>query len=111
MPLTQVGGTGVHEGDGGHEGRGFRHRGNANPEGQIRIVDLGQPGRLPPGQQEAKLLGRDFKAFFWIDGEPIVLTEDGLGWRTVFGVRADGQQAWARVLACHKLCTDCQLTP
>jgi hypothetical protein len=73
-----------------HEGRGFRHRGNANPAGQIRIVDPGQPGRLPPQQQEAELLGRDLKAFFRIDGEPIALTEDGLGWRTVFGVRPDG---------------------
>jgi hypothetical protein len=57
---------------------------------RIRVVDLGQPGRLPLQQQQAELLGQDLKAFFRIDGEPIVLTEDGLGWRTVFGVRADG---------------------
>jgi hypothetical protein len=35
------------------------------------------------------LLARDLKAFFRIAGEPIVMTDDGKGWRTIFTVEPD----------------------
>ncbi len=41
-------------------------------------------------QKRREYLARDLKAFFRIDGEPIVLTDDGKGWRTVFRIEADG---------------------
>jgi hypothetical protein len=41
-------------------------------------------------QKRREYLARDLKAFFRIEGEPIVLTDDGKGWRTVFRIEADG---------------------
>ncbi len=40
-------------------------------------------------KKRRELLARDLKAFFRIDGEPIVLTDDGKGWRTVFRLEPD----------------------
>jgi hypothetical protein len=40
-------------------------------------------------QKRRELLARDLKAFFRIDGEPIILTEDRKGWRTVFAIKPD----------------------
>jgi hypothetical protein len=41
-------------------------------------------------KKRRELLARDLKAFFRIDGEPILLTDDGKGWQTVFALSADG---------------------
>jgi hypothetical protein len=41
-------------------------------------------------KKRRELLARDLKAFFRIDGEPIVATDDGKGWRTCFALEADG---------------------
>jgi hypothetical protein len=40
-------------------------------------------------QKRREILARDLKAFFRIDGEPIILTEDRKGWRTVFAIEPD----------------------
>jgi len=40
-------------------------------------------------QKRREYLARDLKAFFRIDGDPIELTSDGKGWRTVFAVEPD----------------------
>jgi len=40
-------------------------------------------------QKRREYLARDLKAFFRIDGEPIVLTDDKKGWRTVFSLEPD----------------------
>jgi len=40
-------------------------------------------------KQRRELFARDLKAFFRIDGEPIVATDDGKGWRTIFALSAD----------------------
>jgi hypothetical protein len=40
-------------------------------------------------RKRRELLARDLKAFFRIDGEPIVATDDGKGWRTVFALMSD----------------------
>lgn len=41
-------------------------------------------------QKRRERLARDLKAFFRIEGEPIVLTEDGKGWRVTFAIE-EGQ--------------------
>ena len=41
-------------------------------------------------KKRRELLARHLKAFFRIDGEPIVATEDGKGWQTIFRIEADG---------------------
>lgn len=41
-------------------------------------------------QKRSEYLARDLKAFFRIDGEPIVATDDGKGWQTIFRIEADG---------------------
>jgi hypothetical protein len=43
----------------------------------------------PRNQKRRELLARDLKAFFRIDGEPIVATDDGKGWRTTFALASD----------------------
>jgi len=43
----------------------------------------------PRNQKRRELLAKDLKAFFRIDGEPIVMTDDGKGWRTIFTVEPD----------------------
>ena len=40
-------------------------------------------------QKRREYLARDLKLFFRIDGEPIVLTNDKKGWRTVFSIEPD----------------------
>jgi len=40
-------------------------------------------------QKRSEYLARDLKAFFRIDGEPIVATDDGKGWRTIFALASD----------------------
>jgi hypothetical protein len=40
-------------------------------------------------KKRRELLARDLKAFFRIDGEPIVATDDGKGWQTIFALGAD----------------------
>jgi hypothetical protein len=40
-------------------------------------------------KKRRELLARDLKAFFRIDGEPIVATDDGKGWRTTFALASD----------------------
>ncbi len=40
-------------------------------------------------KKRRELLARDLKAFFRIAGEPILLTDDGKGWRTVFALVSD----------------------
>jgi hypothetical protein len=40
-------------------------------------------------QKRRENLAKDLKAFFRIDGEPIVLTSDQKGWRTVFSIEPD----------------------
>lgn len=40
-------------------------------------------------KKRRELLARDLKAFFRIDGEPIVATDDGKGWQTIFALSAD----------------------
>ncbi len=40
-------------------------------------------------KKRRELLARDLKAFFRIDGEPIVATDDGKGWQTIFALNAD----------------------
>ena len=41
-------------------------------------------------KKRRELLARHLKAFFRIDGEPIVATDDGKGWQTIFRIEADG---------------------
>jgi hypothetical protein len=43
----------------------------------------------PKNQKRREYLARNLKTFFRIDGEPIVLTEDKKGWRTVFAIEPD----------------------
>jgi hypothetical protein len=40
-------------------------------------------------KKRRELLARDLKAFFRIDGEPIVATDDGKVWQTIFALGAD----------------------
>jgi hypothetical protein len=40
-------------------------------------------------KKRRELLARHLKAFFRIDGEPIVATDDGKGWQTIFALSAD----------------------
>jgi hypothetical protein len=40
-------------------------------------------------KKRRELLARDLKAFFRIAGEPIVATDDGKGWQTIFALSAD----------------------
>jgi hypothetical protein len=44
------------------------------------------PAACRQNQKRRERLTRDLRAFFRIDGEPIALTEDGRGWRTVFRI-------------------------
>jgi hypothetical protein len=53
-------------------------------------MPAGASGTVPLEQEEAELLGGDLKGFLRIEGEPVVLTEDGEGWRTVFGILGEG---------------------
>jgi hypothetical protein len=43
----------------------------------------------PRNQKRRELLAKDLRAFFRIDGEPIVLTDDGKGWRTSFALEPE----------------------
>lgn len=43
----------------------------------------------PKNQKRRELLAKDLKAFFRIVGEPIVLTDDGRGWRTSFALEPE----------------------
>jgi hypothetical protein len=40
-------------------------------------------------KKRRELLARDLKAFFRLGGEPIVATDDGKGWQTIFALSAD----------------------
>lgn len=47
------------------------------------------PGAAPNVKWQQSVLAKKLKAFFGIEGEPIVLTDDRKGWRTVFAIEPD----------------------
>jgi hypothetical protein len=53
------------------------------------ILAWDSPGASRRNQKRREKLASDLKRFFRIDGEPIVLTEDGKGWQTVFALQPD----------------------
>jgi len=54
------------------------------------VMTWESPDADPRNQKRREYLARDLKAFFRIDGEPIVLTDDKKGWRTVLSIESDG---------------------
>lgn len=47
------------------------------------------PGAASNVKWQQRVLAKKLKAFFGIEGEPIVLTDDRKGWRTVFAIEPD----------------------
>ena len=50
------------------------------------ILDWSSPSACRKNQKRRETLAKDLRAFFRIDDDPIRLTEDGKGWRTLFVV-------------------------
>lgn len=50
------------------------------------ILTWGKPGANRKNQKRKETLAKNLKAFFQLEGEPIVLTDDKKGWRTVFSI-------------------------
>ncbi len=50
------------------------------------FIDWNSPGASRENRKRRKILSDNLKAFFKIPGEPIVLSEDKKGWKTVFQV-------------------------
>ncbi|ADV63032.1 hypothetical protein Isop_2458 [Isosphaera pallida ATCC 43644] len=53
------------------------------------VLTWKSPDASRKNKKRRELLARDLKAFFRIDGEPIVATDDGKGWRTTFALASD----------------------
>lgn len=52
-------------------------------------ADQGDAAAERRNKKRRERLSADLRTFFRIDGEPIVATADGKGWRSVFGVKSD----------------------
>ncbi len=50
------------------------------------VLTWRSPSACRKNQKRREMLAKDLKAFFRIEGDPIRLTEDGKGWRTLFAV-------------------------
>jgi len=53
------------------------------------VLTWKSPNASRKNKKRGELLSRDLKAFFRIDGEPIVATDNGKGWRTTFALASD----------------------
>jgi len=53
------------------------------------VITWESPDADRRNQKRREYLARDLKSFFRIDGEPIILTDDKKGWRTVFSIEPD----------------------
>jgi hypothetical protein len=53
------------------------------------VLTWKSPDTSRKNKKRWELLARTLKAFFRIDGEPIVATDDGKGWRTIFALASD----------------------
>lgn len=52
------------------------------------VLTWSSAGASPRNQKRREVLAENLKEFFGIDGDPIVLTDDKKGWRTVFSVNS-----------------------